>query len=357
MSEKKIIAMEHSKYRIEYVPGREWDYRVLRGDEDVTKMVQNNALTDVIFELMHYKEAEWQQAEQASVQPKETAPNKPASRVASILLAGTIGEAARFRLRETKALDAFGFRKQIEVGKWNEDAQEYNYDWHKDLELVSVTAKHNSDDSRIVITFRPKDPAQYHVADDFTFKEEYLVSDDRIRFLDTQYMKIQYPFDDTGMEGEVKEWYDKTEKEFWDKWADYAANIEREAAAIVAKADQFARDYDYFDYMDAFEESGNARETDYLLNDVSGKECFAMALYFYKAARDLSADPAIYSPGYDLLRLKATADHLRFDVVRFAEKWFHNEITPEQLKAACLQDEKEMAERHRKYMNHKEEER
>lgn len=50
------ITMEHSKYSIEYVPGREWDYHIMCGDEDVTNMVKNNVLTDVIFELMHYKE-------------------------------------------------------------------------------------------------------------------------------------------------------------------------------------------------------------------------------------------------------------------------------------------------------------
>ena len=53
---KKTLIMEHSKYRFEYEEGKEYDFRVLRGDEDVTREVKNNVLTDLFFETLNILE-------------------------------------------------------------------------------------------------------------------------------------------------------------------------------------------------------------------------------------------------------------------------------------------------------------
>ena len=50
------IKMEHSKYRIVYDKKRQWEYKVMRGNENVTRTVRNNAMDDVVYELMNIRE-------------------------------------------------------------------------------------------------------------------------------------------------------------------------------------------------------------------------------------------------------------------------------------------------------------
>ncbi len=47
----KEIKMRDSKYTIEYVPEKQWDYRIKRYGEDISNKVRTNVMTDLIFYL------------------------------------------------------------------------------------------------------------------------------------------------------------------------------------------------------------------------------------------------------------------------------------------------------------------
>lgn len=45
----KIISIEASKYSIEYDPIKQWDYRIKRGSEDLSKVLKTNVMNDLVF--------------------------------------------------------------------------------------------------------------------------------------------------------------------------------------------------------------------------------------------------------------------------------------------------------------------
>lgn len=45
----KIISIEASKYSIEYDPAKQWDYRIKRGSEDLSKILKTNVMNDLVF--------------------------------------------------------------------------------------------------------------------------------------------------------------------------------------------------------------------------------------------------------------------------------------------------------------------
>ncbi len=45
----KIISIEASKYSIEYDPAKQWDYRIKRGSEDLSKVLKTNVMNDLVF--------------------------------------------------------------------------------------------------------------------------------------------------------------------------------------------------------------------------------------------------------------------------------------------------------------------
>lgn len=45
----KIISIEASKYSIEYNPAKQWDYRIKRGSEDLSKVLKTNVMNDLVF--------------------------------------------------------------------------------------------------------------------------------------------------------------------------------------------------------------------------------------------------------------------------------------------------------------------
>jgi hypothetical protein len=45
----KIISIEASKYSIEYDPTKQWDYRIKRGSEDLSKVLKTNVMNDLVF--------------------------------------------------------------------------------------------------------------------------------------------------------------------------------------------------------------------------------------------------------------------------------------------------------------------
>lgn len=47
----KIINIEGSKYSIEYDPAKQWDYRIKRGTEDLSKELKTNVMNDLVFYL------------------------------------------------------------------------------------------------------------------------------------------------------------------------------------------------------------------------------------------------------------------------------------------------------------------
>lgn len=44
----KIIHIEGSRYKIEYEPNQEWSFKILRGNEDVTRELKTNIMSDII---------------------------------------------------------------------------------------------------------------------------------------------------------------------------------------------------------------------------------------------------------------------------------------------------------------------
>ena len=47
----KVINIEASKYSIEYDPAKQWDYRIKRGNEDLSKELKSNVMNDLVFYL------------------------------------------------------------------------------------------------------------------------------------------------------------------------------------------------------------------------------------------------------------------------------------------------------------------
>lgn len=45
----KVINIETSKYSIEYDPAKQWDYRIKRGSEDLSKELKTNVMNDLVF--------------------------------------------------------------------------------------------------------------------------------------------------------------------------------------------------------------------------------------------------------------------------------------------------------------------
>ena len=45
----KTINIEASKYSIEYDPAKQWDYRIKRGAEDLSKELKTNVMNDLVF--------------------------------------------------------------------------------------------------------------------------------------------------------------------------------------------------------------------------------------------------------------------------------------------------------------------
>lgn len=45
----KVINIEASKYSIEYNPAKQWDYRIKRGSEDLSKILKTNVMNDLVF--------------------------------------------------------------------------------------------------------------------------------------------------------------------------------------------------------------------------------------------------------------------------------------------------------------------
>lgn len=45
----KVINIEASKYSIEYDPAKQWDYRIKRGSEDLSKELKSNVMNDLVF--------------------------------------------------------------------------------------------------------------------------------------------------------------------------------------------------------------------------------------------------------------------------------------------------------------------
>lgn len=45
----KVINIEASKYSIEYNPAKQWDYRIKRGREDLSKELKSNVMNDLVF--------------------------------------------------------------------------------------------------------------------------------------------------------------------------------------------------------------------------------------------------------------------------------------------------------------------
>lgn len=45
----KVINIEASKYSIEYDPAKQWDYRIKRGAEDLSKELKTNVMNDLVF--------------------------------------------------------------------------------------------------------------------------------------------------------------------------------------------------------------------------------------------------------------------------------------------------------------------
>lgn len=45
----KVINIEASKYSIEYDPAKQWNYRIKRGSEDLSKELKTNVMNDLVF--------------------------------------------------------------------------------------------------------------------------------------------------------------------------------------------------------------------------------------------------------------------------------------------------------------------
>ena len=50
------LNMPSSHYHIEYVEGKEWDYHIFRGKEDVTKELKNNLVSDMFYTMLEMQE-------------------------------------------------------------------------------------------------------------------------------------------------------------------------------------------------------------------------------------------------------------------------------------------------------------
>lgn len=48
----KTIIIEDSKYKIEYDPNEIWNFKIFQGNEDVTKELKFNAMSDIVINLI-----------------------------------------------------------------------------------------------------------------------------------------------------------------------------------------------------------------------------------------------------------------------------------------------------------------
>ena len=48
----KTIHIEGSKYKIEYDPSKEWDFKILRGEEDLTKELKTKVMVDIMIHII-----------------------------------------------------------------------------------------------------------------------------------------------------------------------------------------------------------------------------------------------------------------------------------------------------------------
>lgn len=48
----KIINIENSKYKIKYNPNEIWNFKIFQGNEDVTKELKFNIMSDIVINLI-----------------------------------------------------------------------------------------------------------------------------------------------------------------------------------------------------------------------------------------------------------------------------------------------------------------
>ena len=48
----KTIQIESSKYTIQYDKDKPWDFKIFQNDEDVTRELKTNAMSDIIYWLI-----------------------------------------------------------------------------------------------------------------------------------------------------------------------------------------------------------------------------------------------------------------------------------------------------------------
>ena len=49
----KIIHIDGSNYKIIYNPRKQWDFKIIRGEEDVTKELKTNVMVDIMIHLIY----------------------------------------------------------------------------------------------------------------------------------------------------------------------------------------------------------------------------------------------------------------------------------------------------------------
>lgn len=48
----KIINIENSKYKIKYNPNEIWNFKIFQGNEDITKELKFNVISDIVINLI-----------------------------------------------------------------------------------------------------------------------------------------------------------------------------------------------------------------------------------------------------------------------------------------------------------------
>lgn len=48
----KTINIENSKYKIKYNPNEIWNFKIFQGNEDVTKELKFNVMSDIVINLI-----------------------------------------------------------------------------------------------------------------------------------------------------------------------------------------------------------------------------------------------------------------------------------------------------------------
>lgn len=49
----KVIHIDGSNYKIVYDPRKEWDFKILRGEEDLTRELKTNVMADIMVHLIY----------------------------------------------------------------------------------------------------------------------------------------------------------------------------------------------------------------------------------------------------------------------------------------------------------------